>query len=173
MGLALVGIGILLGALLLSRGGPPVTNSATPLADGSSNSVASAPSETTTNPETGASSPSDTHDAEASPSVTETGADVSGATEPAPAQYEWGTWILVLDSLEVDRYSYDEAVARAGDSAGLTVVDSSTVPGLRPGYWALVSRASYSSKGSASTHCADFGRVASGACYPRRIGASP
>lgn len=178
VGLVLVGIGIVLGAVLLGYGRPS-TNPATPLAAGSSNSAASAPSETTPIPDTVDSSPSETEppseetstdDTETSPSVTETGADVSGATGPTPAQYAWGTWILVLDSLEVDRYSYDEAVARARAFSGVTVVDSSTVPGLRPGYWALVSRDSYSSKGSASERCADFGRVASGACYPRRIG---
>lgn len=48
--------------------------------------------------------------------------------DPPPAAYLTGDWILVLESLSVDQHSLQEAEFLA-TSPGLTVVDSSAVPG--------------------------------------------
>ncbi|GAB97931.1 hypothetical protein KILIM_089_00010 [Kineosphaera limosa NBRC 100340] len=95
------------------------------------------------------------------------------AVAPAPPgrapSYRTGDYLLVLESLPINQYDYASAQARAG-RPGLTVVDSGTVPGLNPGYWAVVSTAGYSSERAARAACSDFGRTPSGACYPRRVG---
>lgn len=83
--------------------------------------------------------------------------------------YPSGSWILVLDSLPVTQFTYDQAVGRAAALPNAVVVDSSTVPGLKPGYWAITSNAWYGTAREASGRCPDYGRVASGACYPRKV----
>lgn len=84
-----------------------------------------------------------------------------------------GSWITVLDSLEQSRYSLAEARSRAaGLSRGayvVAVVDSTAVPGLNSGYWALSVTGS-SSQSEARAVCGQLGRNAGGNCYPRQIG---
>lgn len=93
------------------------------------------------------------------------------ATAPGGAPVPSGSYILVLDSLEQTRYSAQDALQRAaGIPGGVAVVDSSTTPGLRAGYWALVSSRYFGSEAEARRGCSQFGRDPSGACYPRRIG---
>ncbi|GAB47120.1 hypothetical protein MOPEL_003_01460 [Mobilicoccus pelagius NBRC 104925] len=82
-----------------------------------------------------------------------------------------GTWILVLESYPKGRYSADDARAKERGVPGpTTVVDSSLTPGLRPGYWAVVSDEWFSTKPEANRACGVFGRSASGACYARLVG---
>lgn len=101
----------------------------------------------------------------------ESGAAALSNTVPGPAIAPSDSWILVFDSLEQSRYSVDEAEARSNNVSGSTmVVDSSQTPGLRSGYWAVVSADWYPTKEAAESACAQHGRPVSGSCYGRRIG---
>ncbi len=92
----------------------------------------------------------------------------------SPADSPFGTirageWILILDSLDIGTYTFEQAVSHASGLGPAVAVDSSTVPGLRPGYWAIVSRTSYPSSDEAQSHCGDHGREASSACHPQMV----
>lgn len=90
---------------------------------------------------------------------------------PGPAQAPAGSWVLVLESYPKDRYSPDQARELAAALPGrTTVVDSSQTAGMRSGFWAVVSEAAFPAEADARAACGEFGRKASGACYPRRVG---
>ncbi len=95
--------------------------------------------------------------------------DASPQSDGPSASFRVGEWILVLESLDVGTYTLRQAVSRASELGPVVVVDSSRMPGLRPGYWAVVSSTSYPSRKAAASHCGDHGRKASGACYPRLV----
>jgi hypothetical protein len=84
-----------------------------------------------------------------------------------------GRWVAVLDSKDKTDTTLAEARAQAAQIAGawgvpVDVFDSSTRPGMRPGYWALV-LASFDSNEAARAACASVGRVPSDACSGRQI----
>lgn len=82
---------------------------------------------------------------------------------------EAGSWLTVLDSLPQGQFSLDQARSRAGElGSGLVVVDSSSTPGLTPGYWAVVVP-QLKSESAARAMCAQYGRTPSGACYGRHV----
>ena len=85
-----------------------------------------------------------------------------------------GSWITVLESMPKSSKSSGQAAAKAASISSRTgvsvsVVDSSSVPGLNSGYWA-VSVIGSSSKSEAQRVCASVGRSVGGSCYPRLIG---
>lgn len=84
-------------------------------------------------------------------------------------ELETGSWIIVFRSLEQDRYTAEEALQQSADFPGSVVVDSSSIPGLRAGYWAI-SSVGYSTQQEARDSCADFGLELGGECYERQIG---
>lgn len=160
IGLALVVIGLLaLGVwwFVAGRGQQPVPSSGAVAPTASSTTTAATPGGSTSAPE-GTETP--------------TGAASGSTTLPAPggASAPAGSWILVLDSLNQSTNSLEVANTRAAGIPGSVVVDSSQTPGLNGGYWAIVSKGYYGSKDAASADCGTYGRSASGACYPRRIG---
>ena len=84
-----------------------------------------------------------------------------------------GTWITVLESLPKDQSSLTQAQVRADTLSAhgflVVVVNSDTIPGLNPGYWAL-SVTGFASRDAAVAACPALGREAGGTCYPREIG---
>lgn len=83
-----------------------------------------------------------------------------------------GSWLIVLESLEKSEHTSAYASQRAGQLSGgygTVVVDSSTIPGLRPGYWA-VSVVGFSSQEAARAACRDMGYDLGGDCYERQVG---
>lgn len=83
-----------------------------------------------------------------------------------------GSWLVVLESLEKSDHSAAYASQRAGQLSGgygTVVVDSSTIPGLRPGYWA-VSVVGFGSQEAARAACRDMGYDLGGDCYERQVG---
>lgn len=156
--LVIAGVGLLVGWLITGKGSepePPATAAATVTVTASAPSVDSAP-------------PAD-YSPPAAPLGT-AGATDTSPTPGVPPAYPPGSYILVLESMPIASYSYPEALAFTTGYRELTVVDSGTVPGLNPGYWAVVTTSAYPSARAARDACPQFGRTASGGCYPRQIG---
>ena len=99
-----------------------------------------------------------------------TSAPTSGAgTNPSPKK---GQWVLVLESLPKKTKSQQEAhsvASRLATSRSTAVLDSSRVPGLRAGYWAVVALPFSDSKNAATSGCRDFGRKVGASCYAREV----
>ncbi len=94
--------------------------------------------------------------------------------EPAPAATGPRTpsWIAILESLAVDRYSRDQAGRRAGRYArrlgeDVRVLRSDDYATLNPGYW-VVWYGPFAHKAPAREACADA-TAAGAVCYPRRL----
>ncbi len=83
-----------------------------------------------------------------------------------------GQWVLVLESLSKKTKSQKDAYAvasRLARSRSTTVLDSTRVPGLTNGYWAVVALPFSASKNAATSGCRDFGRKIGGNCYARQV----
>lgn len=81
-----------------------------------------------------------------------------------------GTWITVVHSLELHRYTAEQAQAQARSyGPQVLVVNSNDYPGdLRAGYWALVIDG-WSSEADARAGCAQVGREVGRYCYAKRM----
>ncbi len=81
-----------------------------------------------------------------------------------------GSWLTVLDSKPQTEWTEAAAwgAARALGYNGVTVVDSSAIPGLNGGYWAI-SLVGFSSRDAARAACASVGRDVGGTCYERLV----
>ena len=83
-----------------------------------------------------------------------------------------GSWLTVLNSLPQAEKSEAEAQAEAdaltSGSAQVVVVDSSAIPGLNGGYWA-VSMVGFSNNDEARAACGRVGRSPGSTCYSRQV----
>lgn len=106
------------------------------------------------------------------PELTSDSTELEGSQTPEAdgvvREMDAGTWILVFKSLEQDRYAADDALEQAQEISGSVVVDSSSISGLRAGYWAIAS-VGYSSQQTAREACSDFGLELGGECYERLV----
>ena len=91
--------------------------------------------------------------------------------EPASleSQLPSGSYVLVLESFPKSKYSVGTARAKAA-GLGATVIDSSRVPGLNSGFWAVIHSRYFWNKSEAQATCSSYGRSVGGPCYARKIG---
>lgn len=133
------------------------------------------PSSTSPTPTSLVSSVSPTSSAPSEPTTTPGQPRSGGLSTAVPAEtptqptFTPGVWLLVLDSLDQAKKSRGQAEAQAARMGQVMVIDSTAVPGLRPGYWAIISSRTYASSGAARSDCATYGRSASDWCYPRQV----
>lgn len=81
-----------------------------------------------------------------------------------------GSYLLVLESYPKSTHSMSSASAKAASLGRATVIDSSRVPGLNAGYWAVVHDSYFMSKSQAQAACSSYGRSVGGPCYARKVG---
>lgn len=97
----------------------------------------------------------------------------SESTTAAITSLPPGSWIMILESLPKGEYSIEQATSRAAalsvPGLSLTVIDSTAIPGLNDGYWAI-GLGGLSDRDAAAAKCAAFNREVGGACYPRQVG---
>lgn len=108
--------------------------------------------------------------AAAPPAAPPAAAPAPAENAPGAAAVPAGSYVLVLESLPKSERSAAEALEVSASLPGTTVVDSSATRGMTPGYWAVISGEWWSSSSAAADSCRAYGRSASGACYPRRVG---
>jgi hypothetical protein len=85
-----------------------------------------------------------------------------------PSTEAWGTWSLILASIEVgETGAEDRAQGIAAEVDGAAVLYSSDYPSLNPGYW-LVYWGAFESGSEASLSCSDQPEELT--CYPRYLG---
>lgn len=83
-----------------------------------------------------------------------------------------GSWLAVMESMDKSSTSIGTAVAermRIEGEGGLSVVDSSQIPGLNPGYWAIA-KTHLASKSEVTAVCREYGRSMPTNCYARQVG---
>jgi len=86
----------------------------------------------------------------------------------APSTEAWGSWTLILASLEVDAAGSEERAEEiAAEIDGAMVLWSDDFPSLNPGYW-VVYWGRFESGREASNWCSDL--PAELTCYPRYLG---
>jgi len=98
--------------------------------------------------------------------TTETTTSTTGV--PTPSTKAWGTWTLILASIETSRPGAEDwarGIAAGIPDAG--VLYSDDFPSLNPGYW-VVHWGAFESGAEASNWCA--GTPESRTCYPRYVG---
>lgn len=104
----------------------------------------------------------------AAPTVAPTAAAASKTVRSLPS----GSWLTVLNSLPqaevAESAAQAEATTLSSGSATVVVVDSSAIPGLKPGYWA-VSMVGFSSREQARDACSRVGRSPGATCYDRQV----
>ncbi len=85
-----------------------------------------------------------------------------------------GSWVTVLESLPKATVSVQQALKRASDvrisrADAIDVLDTDTIKGFTPGYWALAVIGS-TSKSEARELCEGLARTPGPTCYPRQVG---
>lgn len=94
----------------------------------------------------------------------------SDANAASPDTVEPGVWVLVLESYPKDQYTLAQARELASAiSWNVSVIDSSTTPGLNSGYWAVIN-GNYQSEDTARESCYVVDRTVGDKCYPRYVG---
>ena len=87
-----------------------------------------------------------------------------------PSTEAWGTWTLVLASIEIGAGGgQDRAQEIADGIEGAEVIYSGDFPSLNPGFW-VVHWGEFESGSEAGTWCAGLANALT--CYPRYLGAA-
>jgi len=123
-----------------------------------------------TAPSSPTAAPSSTTTSSTAPTTTTPVADTSTSTTAvgATSTEAWGTWTLILDSIQTSAPGAEEQAQEiAGGLEGAAVLHSNDFPSLNPGYW-VVYRGAFQSGTEASNWCAD--QPARFSCYPRYLG---
>lgn len=83
-----------------------------------------------------------------------------------------GSWLAVLESLpqaeQTESMAQAQATSLSTGAGSVVVVDSTAIPGLNPGYWAL-SLIGFSSSVEARDACARVQRSPGPSCYDRQV----
>lgn len=168
--LALVALGVGVAFVWVNRSGAPHTTTAstTPSTTASTN----AGSHNATTDSTPVGSTVATTTATQNPGTIGTPVN----QEPTPTvltSLRPNSWLVLLASLSQSDYTAAQALAQAADldggSGSVAVVDSSKIPGLAPGYWAIA-QVGFTSKAEAAAGCAAVGRPVGDTCIVRQVG---
>jgi hypothetical protein len=131
------------------------------------------PGSTEADTDEGSESDDDDRDADPSPVTTDVPVTAAPTTTAAPslglARID-PAWISIINSLDVNVFTFDQAVAQARDlsSRGIPadVLFSSSYGSMRPGYWVVYSGV-FGGRDPASDLCVSIQPQISTTCYPR------